>query len=225
MPTASPRSGLRAIRVLDTFSSMRESHTGWRSRGHLPHYDGAGEIQHIVFRLADSLPARALAAVAVAPKDVRLAKAEANLDRGFGSRALGNPRIAAPVATALQRFDGERHRLLAWCVMPTHVHVLVQQAEGWPLASVVHSWKSFAALQANRILGRSGSFWGRDYFDRAMRSDKQVERTGGYIEGNPVMAGLCEDPEHWPWSSAAAAWRNKSRLEAGGPGERALNGG
>jgi putative transposase len=204
--------------VLDTFRPMPRDHTGWRSRGYLPHYDGAGETQHIIFRLADSLPKQALAAVEHAPREERLDHAETSLDRGFGSRALARPDIASVVANALQRFDGRRYRLLAWCVMPTHVHVLSQQAEGWPLAGIVHSWKSFTSLQANRILGRSGPFWARDYFDRAMRSEGQVDRACGYIEANPVIAGLCQDPAEWPWSSASAARSNKSRLEAGGPG-------
>lgn len=86
--------------------------------------------------------------------------------------------------------------------MPTHVHVLASQLDGWPLAAVIHSWKSFTANRANQLLGRDGRFWARDYFDRAMRSEKQLERTHLYIEANPVTAGLCAVAEDWPWSSA-----------------------
>lgn len=45
--------------------------------------------------------------------------------------------------------------------MPTHVHVLALQLEGWPLYEVVHSWKSFTAHAANALLGRTGPFWAR----------------------------------------------------------------
>ena len=86
---------------------------------------------------------------------------------------------------------------------PTHVHVLAAQVEGWSLASVIHSWKSFTANRANTLLARQGSFWARDYFDRAMRDEAQAERAHLYIEANPVTAGLCASPRDWPWSSAS----------------------
>ena len=34
---------------------------GWYTRGYLPHYDEPGALQMITYRLADSLPQRALA--------------------------------------------------------------------------------------------------------------------------------------------------------------------
>ena len=95
-----------------------------------------------------------------------------------------------------------RYRLLAWCIMPTHVHVLVAQIDGWPLAGIVHAWKSFTAHQVNGILGSRGTFWARDYFDRMILDEEHLFATGCYIEANPVACGLCAAPELWPWSSA-----------------------
>jgi REP element-mobilizing transposase RayT len=174
----------------------------WRTRGFIPHFDAPGETQHIVFRLADSLPPTLSQALSTSKPSERIDAAEAELDRGLGSRALGDPRVARLVGEALTHFDGVRYDLTAWCVMPTHVHVLIQQTAGWPLASIVHSWKSFTANRANRMLGRSGPFWAREYFDRAMRTECQIERACAYIEANPTMAGLCGAPEAWPWGSA-----------------------
>src|SRR3972149_6062593 len=51
---------------------------------------------------------------------------------------------------------GVPHRVLAWCVMPNHVHIVIETREGYPLADVVHSWKSFTAKEANKLLNRSG---------------------------------------------------------------------
>jgi REP element-mobilizing transposase RayT len=48
--------------------------------------------------------------------------------------------------------------MLAWVVMPNHVHALFRPFEGWSLAAILHSWKSFTANQANTILGRCGPF-------------------------------------------------------------------
>jgi putative transposase len=190
----SPRSG-----------EPRPLHSGWRTRGYLPHYDEAGTVQHIVFRLADALPAKVLRDLENAPCEIRLDAAEATLDAGVGCRALADPRIAALVATALLHFDAERYRLLAWCVMPTHVHLLAEELPGWPLATVVHGLKSFTANAANRALGRTGALWAPEYFDRMMRGPDQHERAIAYIEANPVVAGLCQTADTWRWSSANAS--------------------
>lgn len=174
-------------------------HAGWRSRGYLPHFDSPGTVQHIVFRLADALPPALLAAA-----DDRTRVAEAALDRGHGERLLADEGLAALVQAALLHFDEARYRLLAWCVMPTHVHVLVEQVDGHPLSAIVHSWKSFTAREANLRLGRHGRFWAPEYFDRFVRDEDHLERTRAYIETNPVAAGLCRDPAEWRFSSAGA---------------------
>jgi putative DNA methylase len=177
---------------------------GWRTRGYLPHYDAEGEAQHVVFRLFDSLPANVFVELERAPPNVRFDTAEGLLDRGVGSRALRDSRIATIVREALLHDDLARYRLLAWCVMPTHVHVLMQPSRGGSLAGIVQAWKSVSARRANLVLGRSGPFWSREYFDRAMRNDRQMAATWAYIEANPVSAGLCATPQDWPWSSACA---------------------
>jgi REP element-mobilizing transposase RayT len=103
----------------------------------------------------------------------------------------------------LLQFDGQRYVLIAWCVMPNHVHVLIETRPGFALEHVLHSWKSFTAHAANRLLGRTKRFWAPEYFDRYMRDDEQFVATRMYIEGNPVKAGLCTDPADWPYSSAS----------------------
>lgn len=177
-------------------------HAGWRSRGYLPHFDAPDAVQHVVFRLMDALPAAARGAVERAPSAERIRTADAVLDKGHGERLLADPRVADIAQGALLHFDSDRYRLLAWCVMPSHVHVLAAQADRHPLSAVVHSWKSFTANAANKILGRSGSFWAPEYYDRYMRNQEQLEATRAYVEANPVAAGLCRAPEEWRFSSA-----------------------
>ena len=115
---------------------------------------------------------------------------------------MRRPEIAALVRDALSRFDGERYRLLEWCVMPNHVHVLIRQEPGFPLAEIVRSWKVFTAREANAILRRTGRFWMREYHDRCIRDENHLAVAVAYIRNNPVKAGLCERAEDWPWSSA-----------------------
>ena len=111
-------------------------------------------------------------------------------------------RIAEVVEEALLHFDGERYALVAWCVMPNHVHAIAELEEEWPLARFLHSWKSFTAHGANKILNRSGEFWFREYHDRYIRDEEHLRTAIEYVENNPVKAGLVRVRQEWPWSSA-----------------------
>jgi REP element-mobilizing transposase RayT len=178
-------------------------HTGWRSRGYLPHCDERGLVQHVVFGLADAMP-KSVPSSIVDP--VRRAEwADSVLDAGHGSRVLAKPGNAAEVQRCLLHDDGERYALAAWCVMPTHVHVVAEQFSGHPLESVVHAWKSVTAHAINKAEGRKEAFWRREYFDRFMRTEEQFAWTVEYVERNPVTANLAKRPEDWLFSSAR--WR------------------
>jgi putative transposase len=180
-----------------------DDHIGWRSRGCLPHLDGSGLVQHIVFRLSDSLPAAALGGIRSRDAAGQAQAIDAALDRGFGRRDLAIPELGALVERALLRFDGKRYALLAWCVMLNHVHALIETRPSQRLDRVIHSWKSYTATQANRLVHRTGAFWAAEYFDRFMRDDAHLVATRAYMEGNPVKAGLCQRPSDWRFSSAS----------------------
>lgn len=98
--------------------------------------------------------------------------------------------------------DSERYRLIAWCVMPNHVHVLIKQMEGYPLGDVIQSWKSATAHKINGVVGQEGRLWRREYFDRFMRDSDHLSSTIEYIEENPVKAQLVAHAVEWRFSSA-----------------------
>ena len=173
---------------------------GWYSRGYLPHFDSPEMVQFVTFRLADSPPKAVAQALAALPDN--LLQTDRKLDTGLGACWLARPDIAGIVESALLHFDGVRYRLLAWCIMPNHVHVIVEPGTDNPLDRIVHSWKSYSAQRANRLLVRNDPFWHRDYFDRFMRDEDHLNRTIHYVENNPVKAGLISEAIEWPWGSA-----------------------
>ena len=156
----------------------------WRSRGYLPHRDALGLMHMVTFRLADSLPAALLEELRTyfpnADAD-RREQAETYLDAGHGAGYLRDPAVACMVERALLHHDGERYRLLAWSIMPNHVHVLLGPLPGHTLAKVLHSWKSYTAHAANQMLGRSGAFWQREYWDRYIRDDNHLNQAIRYM--------------------------------------------
>ena len=130
-------------------------------------------------------------------------KVDSCLDAGAGACWLAQPETAKLVQNALLHFDGQRYGLLAWCVMPNHVHSVFRPASNWPLKKILHSWKSFTASEANRILGRKGeTFWQHESYDHLVRDENDLRHCVIYTEENPVKARLCRKPEDWPWSSA-----------------------
>jgi putative DNA methylase len=179
----------------------------WRSRGYLPHVDNLSRQQFVTFRLGDSLPRTVLEQLAAEfPNEdqdsERHARIEAFLDSGHGTCLLRDPRCAEIVENALLHFADVRYRLIAWVVMPNHVHLLIEPLLEQRLADLVHAWKSFTAKEINRLLGRTGSLWQREYWDRYIRDMEHLQSTIAYIHTNPVAAGLVVQVAHWRFSSA-----------------------
>lgn len=178
---------------------------GWFSRGHLPHFDMPGTWQMINYRLADSMPVsrrQEWESLFNIKDDLqRYAKIEDYLDRGLGDCTLHDSRAASIVEENWLHGDGQQYRLLAWVVMPNHVHLLV---EIWqtPMVELIKAWKGYSARHVNRALERRGTLWQDKYWDRYTRDEAHYRKVVHYIENNPVKAGLVKAPEEWPFSSA-----------------------
>jgi len=187
-----------------------------RNRGRLPHWEKEAGVYFVTFRLADSLPRDVLEkiverqrvllsarrmALNLSPEQETLVaeyspkKVEEYVDAGKGACHLRDPRIAGLVVETLRFWEGKKYRLLAWCVMPNHVHVVFRIAPGCRLAPILQRWKTYTAKTANRVLRRTGVFWQREYYDRLIRDGEELVRAVRYVVGNPEKAGLKE----WPW--------------------------
>ena len=183
---------------------------------HLPHWTCNGAVYHIVFRLADSIPQSKLDQWGEPPsckepgQQTDQAQQEARyrrtkeidtwLDSGHGAAHLRQPAIAEIVANTLKYFDGDRYRLHAWCVMPNHVHVIVEPLGDNPLSKIIHSWKSFTANSINRRLGLSGALWQADAYNHIIRTQEEYEYQVRYVWHNPDKANIPD----WPWRWTAA---------------------
>ncbi|MDP9253646.1 MAG: DEAD/DEAH box helicase, partial [Verrucomicrobiota bacterium] len=128
---------------------------------------------------------------------------------GTKSRRCLSPQARTIVLDAFRHFHNERYELFAVCVMPDHVHVLLQpwpkesddtgNAMSWPLAELLHSIKSFSAHEINKIEGKAGAVWEKERFDRYVRSDHDLEEKFHYITRNPWDAGVVEPGSDYPW--------------------------
>ena len=109
-------------------------------------------------------------------------------------------------------------RSLAYCLMHTHVHLLIETTV--PNLSIGMRRIHTAYVQAfNRRHGRRGHLIENRFGSVRVEDDAQFWMVVGYIARNPVEAQLCRRPEEWRWSSypgvangAAPAWLDIDRL-------------
>ena len=191
------------LRFFNPYAEIR--HT----QNRFPHWQQYGATYFVTFRLADSIPALVLgqwqdereAWLRAHPKPWSLdaeieyhrrfsAALERWLDEGHGSCVFRRHDCATIVAETLRHFEGDRAVMISFAVMPNHVHALFVQNSEWPLEKLIRSWKGFTARQINKLLGRTGSFWQRDYFDRLVRDEKHFFNCVRYIRRNPQKANL-----------------------------------
>jgi REP element-mobilizing transposase RayT len=158
-----------------------------------------GEWEHLLAVAGRSNAPRS-GARSIASREQRI-KLEEYIDRGLGECFLRDPRIATLMENAMCFHHGSQFGLLAWVVMPNHVHALIKVGDT-PLSKIIQNWKSIVAVKANKLLKRMGDFWQLDYWDTFMRDEEQKRRAIHYIENNPVKAKLCRSAEEWPFSSS-----------------------
>ena len=124
--------------------------------------------------------------------------------------SLADARVAPILIDSIlwHRDRGHAH-LLAFVVMPDHVHWLFVLGEERSLDQVLHG---FSSVTWRRILGvcasHSPTIWEEEYHDHQLRTEERVWATIEYVHGNPVRKGLCERAEDWPWSTASEQFRS-----------------
>lgn len=90
--------------------------------------------------------------------------------------------------------------LIAWVVMPDHLHVLMQLGEADLLSAYVDRLKSASARSVNRCLDRLGPVWQRAFHDHQLRREEDVRAVARYVVMNPLRAGLVRriaEYSHW----------------------------
>ena len=120
-----------------------------------------------------------------------------------------SPQARDIVLESILRWKDRRYELYAACVMPDHVHLLIEpmverDGEGgnsifFSLSKILHSIKSFTSNQINKVERSSGPIWEGESFDRLIRSESDLQEKFNYITRNPWEAGVVTPKEDYPW--------------------------
>lgn len=100
------------------------------------------------------------------------------------------------------RDASERYGFLvyAYCFMPDHLHLLVDNETGADVVQFVRYFKQLTGSAYRR--GHEQELWQRRFFDRALRREETVAVVSEYVFNNPVEAGLVEEPGQYPYSGS-----------------------
>ena len=122
---------------------------------------------------------------------------------------LQNPAIANCVMDSWKflHATGEIN-LRALCIMGNHVHGLLKSGEkgNQDLGDIMRRHKGYTARMAGKIMNRTGGkFWDRAYFDRRVRTGKQLTALR-YVVQNPVKAGMVDHWKDHPFTYVNPQW-------------------
>ena len=118
--------------------------TPWRDRGYLPHLEHQ-KVQVLTFRLYDSVPSRIIDEWKSQLAEESETSSKSDLikqikkqidqyeDSGHGQCFLRNKDVAKVMEDTLLYGNGKIYKLISWCVMPNHVHVMIEILNDTPV--------------------------------------------------------------------------------------------
>ena len=215
-------------------------------RRNMPHILPSGATFFVTFRLAGSLPKEVVLRLKEEQsknerflhkvkdeterkkkiddqRKLYFGKFDEILDNAMSGQCwLKDGRIVKVVADPIRLHDKKEYDLLAYCIMPNHVHLVFTircdyvssvRAEAratsttshYIMTDILRLIKGATAREANKILNRTDAFWQHESYDRVVRDEKELNRIIWYTINNPVKAGLVKNAEDWKWTYYANA--------------------
>jgi len=151
---------------------------------HLPHLNLDNHYQFITFRTHDSTDPflKKLAA-----QKINNRKKQMSIDDHLDHSNIGcylNGSCQNYLAEYIKDKDSELFELVAFCIMPNHVHILCKPLVH--LSKMMKQIKGVTAKRINELLEKKGKFWSSDYYDKAIRDEDHFRIVYRYIKNNPL---------------------------------------
>jgi putative transposase len=147
------------------------------------------------------------------PMPRRLRQATGGLVYHVLNRAVGRARIfskqgdyAAFEAVLEEAWARLPTRMLCYCVMPNHFHLVLWPCEDGELSEFMR-WLTVTHTQrwhAHRHSAGTGPLYQGRFKSFPVQQDGHLLNVCRYVEGNALRAGLAQRAEDWRWSSL---WR------------------
>jgi len=116
----------------------------------------------------------------------------------------------------------------AYCIMTSHIHLILSARDGFNLSSVIRDLKSYTSFKLGNVIktnhesrrewmllimtagglknqrNKGFQLWQQHNHPIELDTKKITDQRLAYIHNNPVAAGFVDDPNAWKWSSSAA---------------------
>lgn len=130
-------------------------------------------------------------------------------------------------------------KVYAWCLMTSHIHLIISSAGEMPLEGIIRDAKAFTSRRIHEILveneggfesrrswmlskmeylGKRNSsnkgfqFWQQNYHAILLDNSEWIDQKLDYIHYNPVVAGFVHKPADWKYSSAIDYYTDEKGL-------------
>ena len=173
----------------------REDHVDISSNRRMPHWNQQEKMQFITFRLADSLPRHRIDEIKrlreeferryPRPWSLSVLRLYHSNVTAAEERLLGDAACRHIVSASLRHYNNSLYRIVAYVIMPNHVHLLLIPAACIAVSHIVRCIKSYSGRQINQAIGSTSPVWMRDYFDRLIRTHDHYRNVVRYIASNP----------------------------------------
>ncbi|MDR9417594.1 transposase [Gracilimonas sp.] len=208
-------------------------------RRNLPHLQPAGAEYFITFRLANSLPKKAIERLkkerellfneySQGDNDKSHREVNRRIFKKYEEQLVKNNRgptwlkdapIAKIVEGAIHFRDNQEYELYAYCIMPNHVHLVFkhltnkvkQEPDEYPVTKILASLKKYTSKHCNIALNRTGNaFWQDESYDHVIRDTEELRRIIFYTLHDPVKSGFVDDWQDWEHSYCKSEFRDLS---------------
>lgn len=94
-----------------------------------------------------------------------------------------------------------RFKLYAYCLMPNHIHLILEVKDKGDLAKAMQGITLTYAIWFNKKYKKVGRVWQNRFKSMVIQKDRYLIDCLQYIELNPVRANITYSPDAFPWSS------------------------
>lgn len=96
-----------------------------------------------------------------------------------------------------------KSKLLSFCLLQNHTHFLILVGVDGGLGRIFEQVNRGYVKAFNRRHGRSGPLFEGRHWNEWVEGSQYLANAQLYIEANPVVADLADEPDEWVWSSAS----------------------
>ena len=164
-------------------------------RKFLPHINMIGYYQFVTFRTYDSLDDFIKK---IRDENISSREQEYKIDQYIDRSPKGcylNDEVLDYLYCYFIDKDKSFYDLVAFSIMPNHVHILFKQNVELP--KIMKQIKGTTAFEINKMLQRKGIFWETNYYDKVIRNEAHFEQVYDYIKYNAIKADLRDEKERF----------------------------